>query len=185
MRRELALVLTPALVAALAACTSSRATGDRAFAAGDYPAAAAAYEGALQHDPNARSDALLLFRLGLAYADADTPVYEPERAVELLREVVARFPKDRAAERAAQLLPHLEREVRLEATVASERRRVADLEAQLAKALEEAHALNAEVAAREEQLARLRAALADAQAQARRVREELEQLKRIDLQRRP
>lgn len=185
MHRELCLVSALALVLVLAGCASLRGPGDRAFEAGDYPGAAAAYESALQRDPNARSDARLLLRLGLAYAEPESAVYEPQRALEVLRDVVTRFPKDRSAAQAALLLPHLEREVSLATALASERSRIADLEGQLVRALEEAHTLDADVKAREEQLVRLRASLADVQAQLRRVREELEQLKRIDLQRRP
>ncbi len=184
MLRDLRFLLVLAVVSALAACVTTRSPGDRAFEAGDYAAAAAAYEGDLQRDPNARTDARLLLRLGLAYAEPDSAVYEPERALEVLRDVATRFPKDPYGAQATLLFPRVEREVRLAAALASERRRIADLEGQLARALEEAQALDAGVKTRDEQLARLRTSLAEAQSQLRRVREELEQLKRIDLQRR-
>ena len=185
MHRETRAAVGLGLLLVLGACSTARSPGDRAFAAGDYPAAAAAYEGALERDPAARSDPRLLLHLALAYAGPGTTVYEPERAVEILAEVVARFPSSREADEAARLLPNLEQEVRLTAAVASAARKNADLEDALARAREEAHALDAAAKAREDQLARLRASLADAQVQLRRVREELEQLKRIDLQRRP
>ena len=183
MHRDWPVSSAVALVLILTGCASARGPGDRAFQAGDYPAAAAAYESALQDDPGARSDARLLFRLGLVYAEPDTPVYEPERAIEVLKDVATRFSSNPAAAEAARLIPHLEQEVRLAAAVASAERRIADLEGELARQREEAHALTAAAKANDDQLARLRGWLADAQAQLRRVREELEQLKRIDLQR--
>ncbi len=185
MLRESPPALALALAAALTGCASGGNPGDRAFAAGDYAAAAAAYESALQRDPGARSDPRLLLRLGLAYARPGSAVDEPERALEGLGELVSRFPRDPAAAEATLVLPHLEHEVRLIAALASERRTVADLQGQLARTLEQVHALDAQAATQQEQVARLRTALGEAQAQLRRVREELEQLKRIDLQRRP
>jgi hypothetical protein len=185
MRHNAGAAATLTVVLVLTGCASARKPGDRAFQAGDYPAAAAAYEAAIQRTPAARADPELLLRLAIAYARPDTTVYEPQRAVEVLKEVVTRFRGDRAAREAALLLPNLEQEVRLLAAVASARRTIADLEGELARTREETHALDAAAKTREDQLARLHASLADAQAQLRRVRDELEQLKRIDLRRRP
>jgi hypothetical protein len=185
MRRECGISIAVALVLALTGCASAPGPGDRAFREGDYPAAAAAYESSLRRDPKARADARLLLRLGLIYATPATPVYEPERAIEVLKEVARNFPSDPAAVEATLLLPHLEQEVRLAAAVASAQRRIADLEGELVREREQAQALDAATKGREDQLTRLRASLADAQAQLRRVRDELEQLKMIDLQRKP
>jgi hypothetical protein len=186
MERSLRPAPALALVLALTACASSRSTpGDRAYEAGDWAGAAAAYESTLRDDPAARSDPRLLVRLALVYARPDTPVYEPERAVEMLRDVAQRFPRTQAGADAALLLPQLEQEVRLAAAVASAARRIVDLEGELERARQEAQALDAAARARDDQLTRLRASLAEAQVQLRRVRDELEQLKRIDLQRRP
>jgi hypothetical protein len=185
MRRNALAAATLTVVLVLTGCASARRPGDRAFQAGDYPAAAAAYEDAIQRTPAARADPDLLLRLAIAYARPNTTVYEPERAVEILKEVVTRFGGDRAAREAALLLPNLEQEVRLAAAVASAKRTIADLEGELARARSEAHALDTAAKAREDQLVRLRASLADVQSQLRRVRDELDQLKRIDLQHRP
>jgi chromosome segregation ATPase len=83
------------------------------------------------------------------------------------------------------LVPQLEEEVHLTEAVAAARARIAELEGELTKVREEAHTLDAAARAKDEQANRLRASLADAQAQLKRVRDELEQLKRIDLRRAP
>lgn len=160
-----------ALVAfGMAGCASVKGVADREFEAGNYGAAAAAYEEALRSQPAARRDPDLRLRLGLAYAMPGS-AHDPARAVEVLRVVPTLFPKTPAAAQAALLVPLLEQERRLADDLASARLQLAALEGALKE--------------RDEQAQRLRVTLADTQAQLKRVREELEQLKRIDLQRGP
>ena len=83
------------------------------------------------------------------------------------------------------LVPQLDQQVRLTEAIAAARARIADLETELTRVHREAQTLDAAVRAKDEQANRLRASLADAQAQLKRVRDELEQLKRIDLKRAP
>jgi TolA-binding protein len=155
---------------AMAGCASVKGVADREFEAGNYAAAAAAYEEALRSQPAARRDPDLRLRLGLAYAMPST-AHDPARAVEVLRDVPTLFPRTPAAAQAVLLVPLLEQERRLSDDLASARLQLAALEGALKE--------------RDEQAQRLRLTLADTQAQLKRVREELEQLKRIDLQRGP
>jgi tetratricopeptide (TPR) repeat protein len=158
------------IVLGIAGCASVKGVADREFEAGNYAAAAAAYEEALRSQPSARRDPDLRLRLGLAYAMPGT-AHDAARAVEVLRVVPTLFPRTPAAVQAVLLVPLLEQERRLADDLASARLQLAALEGALKE--------------RDEQAQRLRTTLADTQAQLKRVREELEQLKRIDLQRGP
>ena len=182
MRRELRFL--PALVLAVASCATVPTVADRAFRAGDYPAAAAAYEEALRTDPGARDDAALRLRLALAYARPG-PAHDPRRAVAVLQRLAARFPRSKEAAQAALLIPQLEHEAALEEAAAAAAAQIAALKDTLAGSQQEMRTLAAAVKTAAEQLQHLRAALAEREAQLRRVRDELEQLKRIDLQRGP
>ena len=174
-----------ALTLAIAGCASVSGPADRAFEAGNYAGAAAAYEDILRRNPQARSDARLLLRLGLAYAMPGSAIHELAKALAVLKDVSRRFPATSAGAQATVLVPQVEQQIRLADEVAAARTRIADLEGELARLREEAHTLDAAARAKDEQANRLRASLADAQAQLKRVRDELEQLKRIDLRRAP
>lgn len=185
MTRDLRTLPAVALTLALAGCASVSGPADRAFEAGNYAGAAAAYEDVLRRDPRARGDAQLMLRLALAYAMPASPVHDPARALSLLKDVAARFPATREGAQATVLVPQLEQQVRLTEAIAAARARMADLEAELARVREEAKTLDAAGRAKDEHANRLRASLTDAQVQLKRVRDELEQLKRIDLKRAP
>lgn len=183
MRLELRCL--PALALALASCATVPSVADREFRSGDYAAAAAAYEEALRTDPKARDNPALCLRLGLAYARPGTPAHDPTRAATVLRDLVTRFPKTQEARQAAALILQLDHEAALEAAAATAAARISDLQDALTMLQGEARTLDAAVKAGAEQIQRLRALLAEREAQLRRVTSELEQLKRIDLQRAP
>ena len=185
MTRDLRTLPALTLAFALAGCASVSGPADRAFEAGNYAGAAAAYEDVLRRDPRARGDARLMLRLALAYATPASPVHDLAKALPLLKDVAARFPATREGAQATVLVPQFEQQVRLTDAIAAARARVADLESELTRVRGEAQTLDAAVRAKDEQANRLRASLADAQAQLKRVRDELEQLKRIDLKRAP
>jgi hypothetical protein len=185
MTHDVRTLVALALTLALAGCTSVSGPADRAFEAGNYASAAAAYEDVLRRDPQARGNSRLLLRLGLAYAMPASPVHDPAKALSLLKDVAVRFPATREGGQATVLVPQVEQQVPLTAALAAARARIADLEGELTKVREEAQTLDAAARAKDEQANRLRASLADAQGQLKRVREELEQLKRIDLRRTP
>ncbi len=174
-----------ALALAVAGCASVPSVADRRFSAGDYAGAAAAYEEALRTDPRVRLNPVLCLRLGVAYAVPDTSAHDPVKAAEVLRDVAARFPGRAEGAQAALLVPQLEHEARLVADLAAATGRADALAAQLAAAGETNRTLEAATRTMAEQLGRARAAAAEKDAQLRRVRDELEQLKRIDLQRQP
>ena len=175
----------PAVAVAIVGCATVPSVADRLYAARDYPAAAAAYEEALRTDPKARHDAALCLRLGVSYAVPGTPARDPARAIAVLSDVAARFPRTPEAAQASLLVPQLELERTLAVDLAATSARAGALEAEIVRAREENRGLEASVKATGEQLARVRAALSEKEAQLRRVRDELEQLKRIDLRRAP
>jgi hypothetical protein len=182
MRRELRFL--PALLLAAASCATVPSVGDRAFRAGDYPAAAAAYEEALRTDPSARDDAALRLRLALAYARPG-PAHDVRRATAVLQGLATSFPRSREAAQAALLIPQFEHEAALEDAAAAAVAQIAALREALAGSQQATRALEDAVRTATEQLQHLRAVLAEREAQLRRVRDELDQLKRIDLQRGP
>jgi len=175
----------PVLALALASCASVPSAADREFTSGNYAAAAAAYEEALRTDPGARGNPTLCLRLGLAYARPGTPAHDPKRAAAVLKDLAARFPKTQEARQAAVLLPQIDHEADLETAAAAAATTISELQAALVRSQEEGRALEASVRGGADQIQHLRAALAEREAQLRRVRDELEQLKRIDLQRAP
>jgi tetratricopeptide (TPR) repeat protein len=175
----------PALALAVASCATVPSVADRDYRSGDYAAAAAAYEEALRADPKAHDNPALCLRLGLSYARPGTSAHDPRRAAAVLRDLVTRFPKTREARQAVALIPQLDYEAALEAAATAASARILDLQDALTMLKAEARTLDAAVKAGSEQVQRLRALLAEREAQLRRVRDELEQLKRIDLQRAP
>ncbi len=156
------------LAVAAAGCASVGSVADREFAAGHYGAAAAAYEEALRSDPSAQRDPNLRLHLALAYAMPGN-ANDPAKALDALRNVATLFPKSAAAGTAGLVVPLVEQEIRLTDDLAAAQGQVT--------------ALEAAVKDRDDQLQKLRASLADAQAQLHRVRQELEQLKRLDTRR--
>jgi len=175
----------PVIALAIAACATVPSVADRAFASGNYAAAAAAYEEALRTDARAGRDPALCLRLGIAYARPGTPAHDPGRALAVLKDVTTRFPRSIEGAQASLLVPGLEHETVLTAELAAGQARIKTLEAELAAARDQGRGFEAAARAASEQVQRLRASLADKDTQLHRVRDELEQLKRIDLQRAP
>jgi hypothetical protein len=160
-----------ALVIAVSACSTASLRGDRAWQAGHVAAAAEAYEAARSGVVAPIRGDRLLYRLGLAYASPSSPVCDRELARERLDELEKRFPKSPFSEAAAIVLELLD-------AVDEGERRVTALTAQVKSAQDD-------LETRDAGLAQVRVALAETQAELRRTREALDQLKRIDLRRRP
>ena len=161
----------PALL--LAACASGLKEADRSFAAGDYLQAAAAYETYVDRHPQAADADDALFRLALACAMPGSRVYDRARAGATLDRLVERYPGSPHRPTAAVLLGLFGRldEVEAEAARTAERLAAAEAAAVETKRVSD------------EQVGRLRASLAESEAQARRLRDELNRLKSIDLRR--
>lgn len=122
------------LVAALAGggCTAAYDGADAHFEAGDYRAAAEAYEASLSAagadgQPGPRCGELEL-RLALVYTLPDSPVHRPERAAELLGGLAGRCPESPWGDAARMLLGERQENLRLHAELAVERARVDALE---------------------------------------------------------
>jgi tetratricopeptide (TPR) repeat protein len=163
------------------ACSSAF---DRSFDAGRY-------DEAIQHfaaDSTLRNEPGALYRAALAYATPDHPAYDPERARELLRDLLDRFPGSGEHRHAVALFSLLETSGRLEregervqAELQALRQQVATLEQRIAQQ----EALHADVAssnvALRDSLERAQRVLRVREAQMRALQDELRALKRIDL----
>lgn len=141
------------LAVALVGCASALRSADRDLAAGRYAEAAAGYETVLDRHPGTGEERAL-FRLGLAASLADPTGVSPRGAAALHR-LLGRYPTSRYRAQAELVL-------RLNDTLQRARERASAREAS-------GEELQKKLAACGEELAR--------------VRRELEQLKRIDLQR--
>lgn len=154
------------------------------FEAGEWDAAARAYEA----DPTLATEPEALYRAALLHAVPTSPVYAPEVALEELRELRARHPTSRHAERSEHLIAIVEELSRLRSE-AAEREAVADSLRMAVRTLrEESLRSGAELERTEERLelilslaGRLEEELAEREARLRSLEEELEQLKAIDL----
>jgi hypothetical protein len=159
---------------------------DRYFEAGQYELAAREYE----TDPSIVGNDRGLYRLGLTYAAPGTPVYDPERARDLLAQLETRFPnsKHRAT---ARIIGGVLGEI---ATLRSELaagQRQRDAAQQTIKRLEQANAglldtisvQRRQLRELQEELTRVEAEVEAKDAGLRRLENELERLKRIDLER--
>ncbi len=153
--------------------------GDGSFDAGDWHAAAAAYEARLAGGGDASDEEALKLRLALAKAASADTAEELELARELLEQLrsspdlvgwasalIAILDRQRLLEE--RLAATARTEVSLQASLEDREHRIAELEEAVAEA-------GHDVAAQRAVVEELRAAL-------ERVREELEELKRIDLE---
>lgn len=163
---------------ALAACATSTRVGNEAWRSGRWTDAAYAYESARTAAVEPRDADRLLLRLGLIYLEPATPMYDETRARERLGELVTRHP-DSPYRGEAQVILEL-----LDARDDAERR-LGALREQVGSLADERASAAAGLKTRDATIAALRASLAETQAELARAREALEQLKRIDLQRRP
>lgn len=151
--------------------------GDREFAAGEFAAAVRAYEDVVAGHPGGAASERALFRLALIHSSPGSGAFDPQCARELALRLAGE--SEGAYHEEATLLLAL-----LGAWAAGEER-MAATDGELASLREQVAAAGESVRGREAALERLRARLADAEAELARVRTELEELKRIDLQRRP
>ncbi|MGE5234805.1 MAG: hypothetical protein ACM3O7_00465 [Acidobacteriota bacterium] len=163
---------------ALSACTSVVRTADRDFSQGKYAAASAGYQSALAGTLSPADQARALYRLGLLCALPGSDEYAPALARQRFNLLLERFPGSPYTLPARAMLA-----LQDAADVAAAR--AATLEAEVSRLQGEAKLSESAAQAREAAIAHLRAGLADAEAQLKRVRSELEQLKAIDLRRRP
>lgn len=155
-------------------CASSESGFERAWREGRYREAAAAFEA----DSSLARNETSLYQAAMLYALPSSPLFDPERALGLYRSWLQRFPESssRADVRLMVQLLERDRELRRSLRDTQERadRRTAERDSLAARAA----ALDSMLTEQKQQTARLRGEL-------QRVRQELERLKQIDLQRRP
>jgi outer membrane protein assembly factor BamD (BamD/ComL family) len=172
LKRELSASLMLGLLACAVACHKQPASpgvpvaaaflkqGEIAFEKADFGQAVLAYENYLRGNPDPSDHDRVLFRLALAYAIPDHPSHNPARSTELLNRLVALFPR-------SPLKPQAEYILRLQAESES-----------LKASNESTQAIQAE-------LEKTRAGLRERDERIKLLREELDKLKKIDLERRP
>jgi outer membrane protein assembly factor BamD (BamD/ComL family) len=131
--------------------------GEISFEKGELGQAVIAYENYLRQTPNPKDHDRVLFRLALAYAIPGHPSHNPERSTELFNRLVALFPQSR-------LKPQAEYILRLQA------------ESENLKTINESA---------QAELEKTRAGVRERDERIKLLREELDKLKKIDLERRP
>lgn len=177
--------LTLALALLLpAGCASSRF--DQYWESGQYVEAIRDFE----DDPSLQTKDRAIFRAAVAHTRPDSPVFDPGRAEELLRRLLARHPGSDHAEEASRLLALVIHVGQLNEAAGRRERELEELTAEM-KALEERVSL-AELLLEhqttradllQELKERLERDLREAQNQLRNLQEELRQLKEVDLKR--
>jgi outer membrane protein assembly factor BamD (BamD/ComL family) len=172
------------------------------FEAGEYSKAAEAYELFLRGGSPGKNLDQAFFHLGICYGDPGSPTYKPQVAIQTFERLVSQFPKSPYTP-AAKLMLNLHAETeRLKAEIASRDERIgqqAERIKQVENALEQAewsraseagqrnvqiNQLRAELERLRREVERLRSDADEKEGRIRGLRNELEQLKKIDLQRR-
>jgi hypothetical protein len=165
------------LALAVAGCAGNRF--DRHFAAGNFQEVARLFEA----DSSLHADPAALYRAGLAYALPESPVYDPDRALEVFDLLQARHPKHPQREHVAQLQQLLrladlqqERQLSRDARLRAQQTEIEELKAQLARERQRAETLLTTTE-------RLEREARERDARLRALQEELAALKQIDLNR--
>jgi hypothetical protein len=166
-------------VLALAAAGCASSTLDRHFRAGEFSEVARAFEA----DSSLHAKPGALYRAGLVYALPESPVYDPDRALEVFDRLQTRHPEHSQREHVAQLIQllrhaHLgqERQLWRDARLRAQQAQIDDLRAQLAREKARAETLRSTAD-------RLDRELRERESRIRSLQEELAALKRIDLNR--
>jgi hypothetical protein len=190
LSNRLAALALAAASALTCGCASTLAQGDRAFEAGNLAQARDAYvryltSGRAFGDGESRAR----YRLGVSFALPETDEYDAEKADRAFAAVIATDP-DSLWGRQARLLRSLGQERdRLVAELAAQSERASALLAEVALLEAEVERADDEVEGREQEIqdlgaeiARLKQSLAGLAAELQEREQELEQMKRIDLQ---
>ena len=172
------------------ACASGSARiGDRYFDEGRYVEAAAAYESYLDEEVSNRADeALTRFRLGLIYARAFEPTFDPIRAAALLERSLELKPESDYELQARVVLDLSRNVVSLRSQVEARKGRVETLFAEITAMQERIERAEGQAGKREieveslsKQIAKLRSEIGTLMSQVEEKEQELERLKAIDL----
>ena len=180
----------------LGSCQSTTRVGDRYYANGRYPEAAAAYQVYLDSGTSDKDLTIrTLYRLGVIFATPGSSTYDPHRSVEILDQLLNVYPGSlHAAE--ARLLRNLQVEIRgLEQELSGDRVRLTELVVDLAERESELAVLEQQVDERDDQIVALQDSIPPLRSQIRELSrelsskqqelEQLERLKAIDLDQPP
>jgi len=181
---------------ALSGCNLLGSAGDRLFAERDFATARDAYLHVLENRDGGRRVESALYHLGLIYLQPDYELYDPEAARSALTRLTHIRPQGEYAAQASLLLALQGETVRLRATVQSQLVLGREAEEMLASLREEAAKTEAKSEDQSKRVGRLGYRIAGLQAQIVKLREELEatatellereqeleRLKRIDLE---
>jgi predicted RNase H-like nuclease (RuvC/YqgF family) len=170
--------------------------GEQALVAGDYTAAVQAYERYLERNPEAKDRDYVMFRLAMSLAREGSPAHDPERAMQVLRELAAQYPESPWVIPAQMILEMKSQLQQQDAEIARTEARIAQLSGELdaanrqeaewrAQLQQLEQATTEESKQKEAKLKKLRASLDETMQRIRKLTAELEALKKIDLQRRP
>ncbi len=171
-------------------CATTLVRGDRLFLAGDLTRAEAAYRKALTGGhSNGNAAARARYRLGLIYALPESELHDWAKAEQTLQSLIERQPESAWARQASLLLSlHRERE-RLEQELEAQRRRANALLAEVAQLEDEARQAGDQVEERDSRLKRLareigqlRRDIGELGDKLAASEQELEEIKKIDLQ---
>ena len=92
-------------ILAISCQSTTSFVGDQYYDKGRYSEAEAAYAGYLESSSTDRAvSSRALFRLGVIYATLESPMHDPQRSVEMLEQLVARYPECSYAAEATVLL---------------------------------------------------------------------------------
>jgi tetratricopeptide (TPR) repeat protein len=183
-------VLLIVVATLLGSCASVERQADDLFAAGDFDQAAQAYEAYLEADPEVSpAVSRALYRLAVTYGSSNSSLYNPERSLTLLEQLLSVDPHGEYS-LAARVMLHQQKEiVSLRAVVTSRRDLIQALIADLSKLQDHLSRTQLEVGEKDEtvqalsvriehlrsEIFRLTRQLSDREA-------ELERLKEIDLE---
>lgn len=177
-------------------CTLLGSPDDRSFAERDFATARDAYLQVLENRDDGRRVESALYHLGLIYLQPDPELYDPEAARSALTRLADIRPRSEYAAKASLLLAlHLEM-VRLGETIRTQLMLGREAEQMLASLREEATKTEAKsedqskkvgrlgyrIAGLQGQIVKLREELEDAATELAKREQELERLKRIDLE---
>lgn len=171
----------------LGGCQSTTRVGDRYYADGRYPEAAAAYGVYLNSSPTDKDQTTrTLLRLGVIYGTPGSPAYDSQRSIEVLEHLLSSFPGSMYAPEAVLLRNLQLRIVDLAAELTEDRVRLAELEVDLAEREKELSSLELQVGERDDQIEALRESIPPLQIEIRNLirelaskQQELEQLERL------
>jgi len=175
------------VVSSLVACQSSTRLGDRYYANGRYAAAAAAYQVYLEADSTDKEQTTrMLFRLGVIYGTPGSSVYDPERSLEILDQLIDGYPGS-PYNLEAVLLRNLQLSIQdLERELTADQVRLTELQVDLAQRESELADLGVQVDERDAQIVTLQESIPPLRIEIRELihelaskQEELEQLERL------